>query len=95
MNAKEKKGKIYKPVLFTVGALLLVEIIFGVFFTEDFGNLIDVYKRQACVRTLFSCCFHNSRAAKGVPCMISCIFCSLSCLAERRAQAHEIRKNST
>ena len=40
MNAKEKKGKIYKPVLFTVGALLLVEIIFGVFFTEDFGNLM-------------------------------------------------------
>ena len=40
MNAKEKKGKLYKPVLFTVGALLLVEIIFGVFFTEDFGNLM-------------------------------------------------------
>ena len=40
MNASEKKGKIYKPVLFTVGALLLIEIIFGVFFTEEFGNLM-------------------------------------------------------
>ena len=40
MNASEKKGKIYKPVLFTVGALLLIEIIFGVFFTEEFGSLM-------------------------------------------------------
>lgn len=37
----EKKGKIYKPVLFTVGALLLIEIIFGMFFTEQFGQVMS------------------------------------------------------
>jgi len=37
---KEKK-KIYKPVIFVLGALLLVEIIFGAFFTEQFGALMQ------------------------------------------------------
>lgn len=40
MKTQEKK-KIYKPVIFVLGALLLVEIIFGAFFTDRFGALMQ------------------------------------------------------
>ena len=36
----EQKGKIYREVLIVVAVLLAVEIIFGVFFTKEFGALM-------------------------------------------------------
>lgn len=40
MKESTQKGKIYKPVLITLGVLLLIEMIFGVFFTDQFGRLM-------------------------------------------------------
>lgn len=37
---RKDKGKIYKEVLLILGALLVLEIIFGVFFTGQFGALM-------------------------------------------------------
>lgn len=37
MEENNQKGKLYKEVLVVIGALLLIEIILGVFFTEQFG----------------------------------------------------------
>lgn len=41
METINSKGRIYKQVLFILGVLLLVEIIFGVFLTEQFGALMQ------------------------------------------------------
>lgn len=41
METQRSKGKIYKTVLFVLGALLLIEIVFGVFFTEQFGSVMQ------------------------------------------------------
>lgn len=41
MEINEQKGKIYKQVLFVIIGLLLLEIIFGVFFTGQFGALMQ------------------------------------------------------
>ncbi|SDX31457.1 BCCT family transporter [Eubacterium barkeri] len=41
METKEQKGKIYKGVLITIVAALVIEIIFGVFFTEQFGAVMS------------------------------------------------------
>lgn len=40
MKSSIEQGKIYKSVLLVLGALLLIEIIFGVFFTKQFGALM-------------------------------------------------------
>lgn len=40
MKESTQKGKIYKSVLITLGVLLLIEMIFGVFFTDQFGRLM-------------------------------------------------------
>lgn len=41
MDTNKQKGKIYKEVLFILGGLLLVEIILGVFFTDEFGTVMS------------------------------------------------------
>lgn len=41
MDTDKQKGKIYKEVLIVLGALLLIEIILGVFFTKQFGNVMS------------------------------------------------------
>lgn len=41
LETQRSKGKIYKTVLFVLGALLLIEIVFGVFFTEQFGSVMQ------------------------------------------------------
>lgn len=41
MDTNKQKGKIYKEVLFILGGLLLVEIILGVFFTDEFGAVMS------------------------------------------------------
>lgn len=39
MEPSTQRGKIYKPVLIILASLLLIEIVFGVLFTEQFGAL--------------------------------------------------------
>ncbi|MGI6110590.1 MAG: BCCT family transporter, partial [Eubacteriaceae bacterium] len=40
-GTRDKKGTIYKSVLYTILALLLIEIIFGTLFTQQFGDLMS------------------------------------------------------
>ncbi len=41
MEDKTKKGKIYWEVLIVIGALLLIEIVLGIFFTDQFGAVMS------------------------------------------------------
>lgn len=41
MEHATNKGKIYKPVLIVIVAALLVEIVCGIFFTEQFGAVMS------------------------------------------------------